>query len=280
MSSERLVEDAVAVVALVARSLRGVGLRREDTVGHRVVEVELGRQHGLAIEVDLRVDVHRAALVVAGVDRREAGDAIGVGHLRAAQEPLALAGVEARVDAARVAVPDVDHRVGDRLAAVGVAHAQRESERRAVAILADVGADPVRVEVVRALGLLDRLPAARARVELRDEPVAGGRLRLDRGGPALLRGDGGGRGRRRPPVGAAAGAEQGPEADGAEGGQRLAATETSRHGAQHRRRRCEAAKASEWPCAILGHRAVSGQNDERPPRRGRPLRAAPVAARA
>ena len=71
----------------------------------------------------LRVDVHRAALVPAGIDRRELGDAVLVGHLRAAQERVVLLGVAAL----GVAVPEVDDRVGERLA-LGVAHAQRELE--------------------------------------------------------------------------------------------------------------------------------------------------------
>src|SRR4028119_1694687 len=72
--------------------------------------------------------------------------ALPVGDLRAAQEALALAVLEARVDAAGVAVPDVDHRVGDRLARAGVAHAERQSQGDPLAVLADVAADRVHVE--------------------------------------------------------------------------------------------------------------------------------------
>src|SRR5699024_5192220 len=74
---------AVARIALPAQRVRLV--RRVDGVGQVVVEVELGRQYGLLVPVDLDVHVHRAARIPAGVDAGELGDPVRVGDLRPAQ---------------------------------------------------------------------------------------------------------------------------------------------------------------------------------------------------
>lgn len=68
--------------------------------------------------------------------------------------PAATAGrrFRAGVQAARVAVPDLDDRVRDRLARLAVLHLQGQPQLRALLVLADVAADLVGVEVVRTLG--------------------------------------------------------------------------------------------------------------------------------
>ena len=67
------------------------------------------------VEQRLGLAVRRAG-VARGQDRAEAVAALGVGLDPAAQVVLRLAGVEERVAALGVGVPDVDDRAGDRLA--------------------------------------------------------------------------------------------------------------------------------------------------------------------
>src|SRR5262249_30461564 len=115
----------------------------------------------------------RAPLVPGRVDRDEAGPPIPVGHLVAAQELLA-GRVEARVghvrvDAQRVAVPDVDQDALERHARAAVDARDGEGEREADAILhrpvagigSDVGALELLVHEIRALGLLRAHDAGR-----------------------------------------------------------------------------------------------------------------------
>ena len=106
--------------------------------------------------------------VPAGVDRPELDDAVLVRRLGAAQvgllvgsrppPPPAAAAVEAdskpEYRPVGVAVPDVDDGVLERLARARVAHPDGQPQRRALAVLGDVAADRVDVEVVRPLGQL------------------------------------------------------------------------------------------------------------------------------
>ena len=104
--------------------------------------------------------MRRAALVPAGPDGAEPGDAVRVRGLGPAQEGLAFGVLvalmgEAGVVAARVAVPDVDPRLGDGIAG-GVDHLDGEVDGRAGAAFGDVGAAQALVEVERPLGRLGR----------------------------------------------------------------------------------------------------------------------------
>ena len=213
-----LVEDAVVVVEDVA------ALAAVDRLRDRVIEVELGGQHRLLVQMHLRVDVDGAALVPAGIDRLELHDPVGVRHLRAAEERLPLAGVEPGVHTLRVAVPDVHDRVGQRLA-IGVPDADGQAQGHTLAILGDVGANRVDVEVVRPLGLLGRQGARRRVVEERGQVPR--RLRLHRrrgpvGGAHLRRGAG-------LAVVSAASGQQGAEAHGPEPAEGLATAEGMTH---------------------------------------------------
>jgi len=170
--------------------------------------------------------VSRAALVPARIDRLELDDAVGARDLRAAEKALVAGALESRIDAERVAVPDVDHGVPQSLAGVRVAHPDRQPQRRAVAVLADVAADRVRIEVVRALGLLHGQGARRRVAEQRGGVGAGLRLRLDGRRSAV-----GGRDVPFPvTAGVATRGQQRAEAHGAEGGERAAAVEGAGHG--------------------------------------------------
>src|SRR5712691_2975827 len=106
----------VAARALVVRSLLVDGVRQ------RVVEEELAGVDDVAAEVDLDVDVYRAAHVPAGVDGLEDREAGGVRLLDPAHERLPDLLLDARVGAARVGVPDVDRGALDRPAGRGVEH--------------------------------------------------------------------------------------------------------------------------------------------------------------
>jgi hypothetical protein len=149
----------------------GVGRARR----RRVEEQLRGELVGLARAVEqagLEVDVDRAALIPAGVDRRERRLAVGVGDLHAAQVPLARRAFadDVGVRAGSIRVPDVDGGARDRRAvAVGAHDDHREADRRAgldasvTRIGADVRAIEHLVDEVRALGLVGRQHARRGR---------------------------------------------------------------------------------------------------------------------
>ncbi|GHG49581.1 hypothetical protein GCM10017567_85280 [Amycolatopsis bullii] len=95
------------------------------------------------------MDVDGPAAVPAGPDRGEFDDPALVGDLGAAQVPLVVGGDEVGVptatargrlrpgvQAARVAVPDLDHRVRDRPARLAVLHLQGEPQLHALFVLA------------------------------------------------------------------------------------------------------------------------------------------------
>src|SRR5205807_4163403 len=112
-------------------------------------------------DVDLEVDVTRAAPVPRWVDRVEDHLPSGIADLVSAQKrqfvgwcgaPAATAsrassrgGARAvtRVDTQRVGVPDLDIRVFDRLACGGVLHLEVEGQRDAGLVLGDVAPDQV-----------------------------------------------------------------------------------------------------------------------------------------
>src|SRR5438128_10468361 len=109
------------------------------------------------------MDVHRPPRVPPGIDRCERGDAVGAGHLVAAEKPLAdgrLRG-DVRLAARRIAVPDIDLRTAQGVAPASADPGYLESEvqRRAVSlgsvrrISCDVGAVETFVHEVRPLGL-------------------------------------------------------------------------------------------------------------------------------
>src|ERR671922_1771232 len=115
----------------------------------------------------LGVDVDRAPHIPARVDRLELHDPLGVRDLCAAKVCVPVGGpaalcagcaaprrprgsLEARVDAERVAMPDVDDRVLDWLAGALSTNSQREPQRSAGTTFTDVAADRVDVDVVGA----------------------------------------------------------------------------------------------------------------------------------
>src|SRR4051794_18615967 len=108
--------------------------------------------------MDLEVDVRRATGVVAGVDRFQGRVPLLVGELDAAQVGLARGAVRGliRIEAARVAVPDVDGGRVNRGTPLDVDDPDLERERDAGPALGDVLADPVEGDVERALGPLRR----------------------------------------------------------------------------------------------------------------------------
>ena len=113
--------------------------------------------HDAAADVHLDVDVHRAALVPAGIDRREHREPVRVRLLDAAQERAARrAAAEARVVAGRVGVPDVDGRALDRLAGRRVQDAQPQRQERTGVAVPDVAPQLLAGDVVRPLGQLGR----------------------------------------------------------------------------------------------------------------------------
>jgi hypothetical protein len=128
----------------------------EELAGVREVAAGVGAVVLSPAGVDLDVDVGRPPRVLAGVDGRELGEAVAVGQLDPAQVGRALAALRrlARVGAERVAVPDVDGGVADRLAGVRVDDAHRERERHAGPILDDVPPDLRQVDVEGAFLLL------------------------------------------------------------------------------------------------------------------------------
>jgi hypothetical protein len=113
--------------------------------------------HDVAADVHLHVDVHRTPVVEAGIDRLEGGDACRVRPLDAAQEVGArIARDRAGVDAERVAMPDVDRGIPDRLAARGVDDRQPKQQRPAALALGDVVAELLARDEVRAFRQLGR----------------------------------------------------------------------------------------------------------------------------
>ncbi len=172
-----LPEDAVGVVRDVGGAPCGVGGRGVDRVQCLAVEEELPREGLGAAQVHLHVDVHGAARVPAREDRPERGGAVRIRHLNAAEEGARVA-LDTRVLTACVAVPEVDRRVLDRLAGVGVEDDDAQVERHALATLGDVPPDEIEVEVVRALCELGREDTVRA--------VPPGSRRRRRPGPAAV----------------------------------------------------------------------------------------------
>ena len=78
--------DRVRGVGGVRLAVGRVGAAAVDRVAEPVVEEQLAGVDDAAADVDLDVDVRRAAAVPAGVDRVEDGEAVRVGALVAAQE--------------------------------------------------------------------------------------------------------------------------------------------------------------------------------------------------
>ena len=107
----------------------GVGLGLVGGSDRLVVEEELARVGLVGSREHLHVDVDCPPRVPAGEDRPEIGDAVGVRHLDAAAERLALGALDPGVDAARVAMPDVDRGAGDRLAGVRIQDRDAQVER-------------------------------------------------------------------------------------------------------------------------------------------------------
>src|SRR4051794_4345292 len=108
----------------------------------------------LAPDVDLEVDVRRSTRVVARVDRFEGREALLVRELDPAQVGLARGPVRClvRIEAARVAVPDVDGGAVDRAALLDVDHPDLERQRNARPAPGHVPADSVEGDVEGPLG--------------------------------------------------------------------------------------------------------------------------------
>src|SRR6185503_512397 len=156
-----LLEDAVGRVPRDAlRPLLGVRRLREHLCAQRVVEEELRGELARSRRADLEVDVHRAALVPTGVDRRELRAARRVGRLEAAQELLPARALHIGVHTERVAVPDVDDGTAEcrARAAADARDEEVECEERAgshgagAGIRPDVRATELLVDEVRTLG--------------------------------------------------------------------------------------------------------------------------------
>src|SRR4051812_47214428 len=85
---------AIKIVVAIAHALPSRRIRTGgvDTVGERVVEVDLRRERAGAPTgcggADLEVDVNGAATIRAGIDREERGHAVPTGGLDATQEGL------------------------------------------------------------------------------------------------------------------------------------------------------------------------------------------------
>ena len=138
--------------------------------------------------------MRRAPLVPARIDRREHDLAGRVRRLDAAQIRLRRLRGVLGVVAADVGVPDLDVRVGHRRAArVRVHDLDRQRERRAAAILADVASDEARHRRIRpgrlagrhgALGVGRRRTARRRRGRRRRRHRAAAAVRRGRAGRA------------------------------------------------------------------------------------------------
>src|SRR3954470_11697510 len=161
--------EGVGAVARVPGAVLAVaGVSGVDRVGHGVVEEQLGGEHGRSVHVDLDVQVRDPGRVPAGVDGRELDDAVWAGELRTAQGssrvggprlrlavlvvPVRLPAVaragagEARVDAARVGLPQVDHRARDGRAPGSAHDPERQVQPDTGLAVPHVAADGVRVE--------------------------------------------------------------------------------------------------------------------------------------
>lgn len=166
--------DGVAGVGGRGRDLGAQVLGPEqlpDVAHGRVPDGDGAVGHDGRVVVRQQVRVHGAPAVVAREDGLEAGDAVGVGQLDAAEEggvDAGLAGgVDARVDARGVAVPDVDGDGGDRRARVDVdvLHLEEDVDAVAPLRLLDVGAHLLAHDVVGAHGDLGRQDTARVGAE-------------------------------------------------------------------------------------------------------------------
>src|SRR5437660_1231701 len=220
-------EDPVGGVGRVLAGVGGVGPGGVHGPGHGLVEEQLGGDHLAVADVDLDVDVDGPPPVPAGVDRHELGDAVGAGELRSPQVALGVGrgaaaptsagaatrpvgagrlGLEPGVDPGGVAVPDVDDGVGPGRAVGEVPHPDGQRQRRALAVLTDVAADLLDVDVVGPLGELRHHGARTGPVQPRRGSGAGGPgSAAARVGRAVL----------------AAGGEQGTEAQPAQPGESL-----------------------------------------------------------
>ncbi len=151
--------------------MRGVGLPHVHALAQRVVEVELRREFVAEIRrgigADLEVHVHGPSGIPPGIDGHELRSPLGVGLLISTQESLAARielpthVSERRIHADGVALPDVHHRIRDRLARLAVDPRNVEDEAEGYAVLrralggigADVGAPEHLVDEIRPLRL-------------------------------------------------------------------------------------------------------------------------------
>ena len=120
-------KDAIILVSRIALAFRGIGLIGMDAIRQFVVEVHLRRELqvplGSVRGANLHVNVHGPARIPTGIDGEELGFATRVGDLVAAQKLLAD-GVETkiphiRIDAQRIAVPDIHLGAGQWLTISG-----------------------------------------------------------------------------------------------------------------------------------------------------------------
>ena len=162
-------ENTIVLVSGRARSscgIRGVGV---DAVGQSVIKIhlrcELKASPGHGRRANLEMDVHRPAFIPAGVYGDKPGFATRVGDL-VATEKLPTDGIEiriphVRIDAQRIAVPDIDLSPRERLTVSGAESRDqhRQSQWRAGpdqplgGIGTDVGTMQALVDEIRTFGL-------------------------------------------------------------------------------------------------------------------------------
>src|SRR2546428_2482089 len=172
-----VLKNAVLPVSQSASPLGSVGGLRVNPVREGVVKIDLRREliapSGLWTRADLEVDMNSSNRIPTGIDRQKPDRPGGVRDLIAAQELLAPRVEEpvphVRIDAERVAVPDIHHGARERRAGLTAdfmdAKCQLEWQaffQRAVRrIRPDVGAIEPFVHEIGALGLFRSHDAGR-----------------------------------------------------------------------------------------------------------------------
>ena len=104
------------------------------------------------------MNMRRSPRIPSGVNRHELCNAVGVGHLRAAQECLpgriepAKLPREARIHTGRVAVPHIDREILERRA-LRALHLQHEAQSHPALAFGNVTPKRIQIEVERPRGL-------------------------------------------------------------------------------------------------------------------------------
>ena len=106
-----------------------------------------GQEDGVA-DVNLKVDVDRALDVIPRINAAKLGDAIRVGAQRLTLDGSVYCHVLTGVQTFGVAMPDVDHRIGDRLACGRVDGAQGD-DQGCISLAREMSALPVKRDQAR-----------------------------------------------------------------------------------------------------------------------------------